>query len=256
MFTPLEQFKIFPYFRIKYNMGILNIDLTITNSTIFMLISLIILIIILSSIILNNNNMLIKNSFFQIVEFSYLKIQDIILDIIGPNFSRYLPFIFSLFFFIFLNNSIGLLPYCFTTTSHIIVTLTFSLTIIIGSTLIGIIKHNIIGFLSLFVPKGLNNGKIKFLIPLIFIIEIISYFFRIISLSVRLSANLLSGHTLLKIIANFGLKFTLFKPYFLLLLPLFFVCGILILEFAVAIIQAYVFTLLTTIYIKDAELLH
>ena len=133
-------------------------------------------------------------------------------------------------------------------------TITMSLTIMIGVTLIGLTKHKL-KFFYLFVPGGLNKGGLKYLIPFIFLIELVSYLIRVISLSVRLSANLISGHSLLKIIANFGLKYTISLPI-LMLLPLGLLSLIYLLEIAVSIIQAYVFTLLTTTYIKDTELLH
>jgi len=117
--------------------------------------------------------------------------------------SRYLPFLLSLFFFILSNNLLGLIPYSFTLTAQIIITITMSLSIIIGVTIIGLLKHKV-KFINLFIPAGLDN--MKFLIPFIFLIEIISYLIRIISLSVRLTANMVSGHTLLNIISYFTMK--------------------------------------------------
>jgi len=204
--------------------------------------------------IISNSNI---KTFFEIL---YIKTEDIIKDILGKSYNRYIPLIYSIFLFILINNVIGLIPYSFTTTSHIIVTLTMSLTIMIGLTLLGLYKHSY-KFFTLFIPNGLNKGFTKYLIPLIFLIELISYLSRIISLSVRLAANLMSGHTLLKIIANTSITaLTSIKSYFLstiiLLLPIFLLCALFILETGVSIIQAYVFTLLTLTYIKDVELLH
>lgn len=250
MRNPLEQFKITPIIRI-YNEWI---DITITNSTIMLLISVLTIIIITSSGF--NNNKIIVNKWERVFELIYKGVQEIVKSIIpGRENEKYIPLIINIFLFILLNNILGLIPYSFTTTSHMAITLTISLTIIIGVTFIGFKKYSI-GFLKIFIPSGLNKGKIKYMIPLIFIIELISYLTRIISLSVRLTANMMSGHTLLKIIANFGLQYTNFYPYFFVIIPLFLLIPVILLELGVAIIQAYVFTMLTASYIKDAELLH
>ena len=248
MYNPLEQFTITPMIRI-YNDWI---DLTITKSTIMLLISVLTKLLITSSY----NNKIIVNKWQRFLELTFKAVQDIVVSILpGKSNEKYIPLIMNIFLFILLNNLIGLIPYSFTTTSHMAITLTLSLSIIIGVTFIGFRKHSI-GFLKLFIPSGLNKGFIKLLIPLIFVIELISYLTRIISLSVRLTANMMSGHTLLKIIANFGLQYTYFYPYFFVLIPLVILIPVVILELGVAIIQAYVFTMLTASYIKDAELLH
>ena len=248
MRSPLEQFLIKPVVRISNQW----VDFTITNSTIYTIIAIIIIIGLYNINI--NTNYILKNRWGSIIETIYLKIEEIGKEMIPGEYKRYIPLIISIFMFILINNVIGLIPYSFTTTAHIIFTLTMSLTIMIGVTIIGITKHKF-KFINLFIPQGLNEGFIKFIIPLIFVIEILSYLIRVISLSVRLTANLMSGHTLLKIIANFGLKYSLSFPI-LLIIPIFLLCAIYILEIGVAIIQAYVFALLTTTYIKDTELLH
>lgn len=251
MYNPLEQFTITPLVRI-YNDWI---DLTITNSTIMLLISVLAILLITSSNALGNNKIIV-NKWERFIELTYKTVQDIVISMLpGKSNEKYIPLIINIFLFILLNNLIGLIPYSFTTTSHMAITLTLSLSIIIGVTFIGFRKHSI-GFFKLFIPSGLNKGFIKILIPLIFVIELISYLTRIISLSVRLTANMMSGHTLLKIIANFGLQYTNFYPYVLVLIPLLILIPVVILELGVAIIQAYVFTMLTASYIKDAELLH
>lgn len=249
MFSPLEQFKIISFLRIFNNW----IDLSITNSTFYLFFSILIILALVGGSTLNNK--LVSNKLNYMFEVLYTKIEDIVSDIIGKKYNHYIPFAISIFLFILFNNIIGLVPYSFTTTSHIIITLTMSLTIIIGITLIGFMRHSL-KFFTLFVPNGLNQGATKFILPLIVFIEIISYISRIISLSIRLTANLTSGHTLLKIIANFGLKYTYFYPYILLILPLIVLSLLFLLEIGVSLIQAYVFTLLTLTYIKDVELLH
>lgn len=249
MYSPLEQFIIRPIIRINNNW----IDITISNITIYIIIAVSILFTIFN-INFKIDNKIIKTKWGYLIEKLYVEIENILKDMLPKDYKKYIPLAIILFLFILTNNLIGLVPYSFTTTAHFIMTITMSLTIMIGVTLIGIFKHKY-KFILLFVPSGLNKGGIKFIIPLIFFIEILSYLIRVISLSVRLSANLISGHTLLKIVANFGLKYTISLPI-LLVFPIALLSAIYLLEIGVAIIQAYVFTLLTTTYIKDTELLH
>lgn len=248
MGSPLEQFTIRPIVRIYGEW----IDMTITNSMLYIVIAISIIIGIIN--INMNNTKVIKNKYGYVIELMYTKIEEIIKEMIPGEYRKYIPLITSIFLFILVNNLIGLIPYSFTTTAHVAMTITMSIAIMVGVTIIGITKHKFM-FIKLFIPQGLNEGMVKLLIPLIFSIEVVSYLIRVISLSVRLTANLMSGHTLLKIIANFGLKYTLFFPI-LLILPVSLISAIYILELGVAIIQAYVFTLLTATYIKDTELLH
>lgn len=245
MYSPLEQFTLLPIFRIYNNW----LDFSITNSTIMAIIGYIVLLSIFT--LWKKNRKIIKNRYEILIEETYKKIEELTKEMLPGLYKKYIPLIINLFLVIMISNVLGLIPYSFTITAQFIVSLTFSLSIIIGVTLLGIFKHKF-KFILLFVPKGLNQGYIKLLIPLIFFIEIVSYLIRIISLSVRLSANLISGHTLLKILASFGYKL----PPIFYLLPVLFLSCIFILEIAVAFIQSYVFTLLTLTYIKDCELLH
>ena len=170
----------------------------------------------------------------------------------GNNKKKYIPILYTLFIFILINNILGLIPYSFTTTSHIIINITMSLSIMIGITLIGFNKYSY-KFFKLFIPSGLSKGPTKYIIPLIFCIEFISYLSRIISLSVRLTANMLSGHILLNLISSYGFK--LFFP-FLFFIPILILLPFILLELGIALIQSYVFTVLTCAYIKDVEQLH
>lgn len=243
--NPLEQFKLKVIYRVhnKY------LDLSLTNSSIIIILSVLIIIILLNN---SNNNKIINNKWEIIIENIYNKIDTMVKEMIGK--SKYLPLIFTLFFFILTNNILGLIPYSFTTTSHLIINLTMSLSIIIGITLIGIYKHSY-KFFNLFIPSGLSKGPTKFLIPLIFLIEFISYLSRIISLSVRLTANMLSGHIMLNLIASFGYKLILFVP-FLFFVPITILFPFILLELGIAFIQSYVFVVLTCAYLKDVEHLH
>jgi F-type H+-transporting ATPase subunit a len=142
---------------------------------------------------------------------------------------------------------IGMLPYSFTVTSHIIVTFFLAAIVFIGVTIIGFIKHGI-KYLELFVPKGVP----VVLLPVIIVIEIISYLSRPVSLSVRLFANMLAGHTMLKVFGGFVISLGLLGGW----LPLGFSVALTGLEILVAFLQAYVFAILTCIYLNDALNLH
>jgi F-type H+-transporting ATPase subunit a len=165
----------------------------------------------------------------------------------------YFPFIYTLFLFILINNLIGLIPYSFSTTAHFILTFSLSFTIVIGATILGFYKHNI-KFFSLFVPAGCPLG----LLPLLVLIEFLSYLTRNISLGLRLAANILSGHMLLNILSGFTYQImTSGFLYFIIgLLPLMFIIAFASLELGIAFIQAQVFIVLTCSYTKDAIELH
>ena len=162
-------------------------------------------------------------------------------------YQSYFPFIFSLFTFVLMCNMIGMLPYSFTVTSHIIVTMIMALFIFIAVTVIGFFKHGA-KYLSIFVPSGVP----MVLLPLITVIEIISYLSRPISLSVRLFANMMAGHTMLKVFGSFVLSLGIVGGW----LPLTFSVALTGLEILVAFLQAYVFAILTCIYLNDALNLH
>ena len=182
-----------------------------------------------------------------IAEMFYTFVAKMISDTAGSKARPYFPFIFSLFMFVLFCNMVGMLPYSFTVTSHIIVTLIMALFIFIAVTIIGFIKHGF-KYLSIFVPSGVP----AVLLPLITIIEIISYLSRPVSLSVRLFANMLAGHTLLKVFAGFVVS----MPFFTGVFPLAFIVALTGLEILIAFLQAYVFAILTCLYINDAYHLH
>jgi ATP synthase subunit 6 len=254
--SPLEQFEILPYISIYSG----KIDLSITNETLIL-----ILLFFATSIIFNScfrpaqGNSI--SSFYAIphkiqalLEIIFKLIVSMIVENVGTKHGQaYFPLIFSIFFFFVNLNMIGLIPYSFTLTSHLIVTITLSLTFFIGLNIICIQTHGI-KFFSLFFPQGTSFALGFLLVP----IEIISYVFKPVSLSIRLFANMMAGHTLLKVIAGFGwtlmsctgLLFLLHYVCLLILIPLF---G---LELGVALIQAFVFTVLTCIYLNDVLHLH
>lgn len=175
---------------------------------------------------------------------------DTIKGILGQNGSQWYPFLMSLFIFIWFNNLLGLLPYSFANMAHIIITGTTSLSIVIGLTFLGL--HTLGSkFIYIFIPSGIPSA----IVPLMFLIEIISYLSRIVSLSVRLSANIAGGHLLLNILASFAAGLFKISPI-LVLLPLVSVSVIFCLEFAVSFIQAFVFTVLTTTYFSQIYIAH
>jgi F-type H+-transporting ATPase subunit a len=165
----------------------------------------------------------------------------------------YFPFIYTLFIFILINNIIGLVPYSFASTSHFILTFSISFTIVLGATILGFQKYGF-RFFSLFVPAGCPLG----LLPLLVLIEFISYLSRNVSLGLRLAANILSGHMLLSILSGFtyNIMNSGFVFFFIGLLPLTFIMAFSGLELAIAFIQAQVFVVLTCSYIKDGLDLH
>ena len=168
-------------------------------------------------------------------------------DTAGSKAKPYFAFIFSLFMFVLFCNMFGMIPYAFTVTSHIIVTFMLASFIFIGVTIIGFIKHGA-GYLKLFVPSGVPIV----LLPLIVVIEIISYLSRPVSLSVRLFANMMAGHTMMKVFGGFVISLGIVGGW----LPLSFSVALTGLEILVAFLQAYVFAILTCIYLNDALNLH
>jgi len=201
----------------------------------------------------NNDSKLIPNKWSISLESSYASLSSMVREQIGYHNEVYLPFIYSLFFFILVGNLISNVPYSFAVTASGVVSIGLSLTIFIGVTILAFYVHGI-KFFSFFVPAGTPLG----LVPLLVLIELLSYSARALSLGVRLFANIVSGHTLLKILSTF--LFKLFNSSILImvlaLLPFTLFAGILALEIGVSLIQAFVFTVLTCSYLKDALELH
>ena len=173
-------------------------------------------------------------------------IDDLLEANIGAAGRKYVPYIFTLFMFILFGNLLGMIPSAFTFTSHIVVTFIMALVVFVFVTILAIVKHGM-RFFSFFVPPGAPKAMWPLLIP----IEIISYLSRPVSLSVRLFANMLAGHTLLKVFAGFIVALGAAG-----VVPLFFVVALTGLEILIAFLQAYVFTILTCLYINDALHLH
>ena len=255
LLTPLEQFQIISLFSVK----IFCFDFSITN---LVLINVIVLLIYSSVVFLfSSDTMYLKESTFFFVpnnwqillETIYDVISQLLFDNINIEGEKYFPFISVLFTFILFSNLVGLIPYSFTVTSHLIVTFTLSLSIFIGVILICLQKYKF-EMLSLFIPSNTSFGLALLLVP----IEFVSYIFKPISLGVRLFANLMAGHTLLKVIVGFSWSMLLLEDFFALvhLVPLLILILLVGLELGVAVIQAYVFTILTCIYLNEGINLH
>ena len=240
--NPMHQFNVY---RIGPEVKIAGIDISFTNSSLFMLLSAGAICIFL--LLGTREKKLIPGKIQLVAEMFYNFIAKMISDTAGSKAKPYFPFIFSLFMFVLLCNMVGMLPYSFTVTSHIIVTLIMALFIFIAVTIIGFLKHGF-KYLSIFVPKGVP----ALLLPLITIIEIISYLSRPVSLSVRLFANMMAGHTMLKVFGGFVISLGVLGGW----LPLSFSVALTGLEILVAFLQAYVFAILTCIYLNDALNLH
>ena len=240
--NPMHQFNVY---KIGPEIKINGIDLSFTNASLFMLISGIFISLFL--LLGTKDKKIVPGKFQLISEMLYNFISKMISDTAGKKAKPYFSFIFSLFIFVLFCNMVGMLPYSFTVTSHIIVTLAFAMFIFIGVTILGFVIHGF-KYLKIFVPSGVP----MVLLPIIMIIEIISYLSRPVSLSVRLFANMVAGHTMLKVFGGFVISLGLVAGW----LPLTFSVALTGLEILVAFLQAYVFAILTCIYLNDALNLH
>ena len=220
-------------------------DVSFTNSSLFMVIAM--AIIPLFYLVAMNRRALVPGRLQSTAELSYEYVANMVRDIVGEGGMKYFPWIFTIFMFILVLNLLGLLPYSFTVTSHIIVTFAFAAMVWLVVTGIGFINHGP-GFLKLFVPSGVP----WWLLPIIVVIELISYLIRPISHSVRLFANMMAGHAMLKVFAGFVIGLGLLGGW----APLVFLVGFTGLELVVAFLQAFIFTVLTCIYLNDAVNMH
>ena len=243
--SPLDQFEVKDLLSLNANL-LGNLHFSLTNIGLYLSIGLFL---ILTYSLLGNNNKIIPNNWSISQETIYATVHSIVINQLNPTKGQlYFPFIYSLFIFILVNNLIGMIPYSFASTSHFILTFSLSFTVVLGATFLGFQKHGL-KFFSLFVPSGCPLA----LLPLLVLIEFISYLSRNVSLGLRLAANILSGHMLLSILSGFTYNImtsgVLF--FFLGLIPLAFIIAFSGLELAIAFIQAQVFVVLACSYIKD-----
>jgi F-type H+-transporting ATPase subunit a len=234
--SPLEQFEIHRW--VPMNIG--GVDASFTNSSFFM-----VLVVLLSTAFLlggMRRGALVPGRWQSMVEVTYEFVASMLSENVGHGSRKFFPFVFSLFVFIIIANLLGMIPFAFTVTSHIIVTFTLALIVILLVTILGFMRNGI-GFLRLFVPKDVPI----YIAPFLVIIEILSYLTRPISLSVRLFANMMAGHTMLKLFGGFVVSLGLLG-----VAPWLFIVALSTLEVGIAMLQAYVFTILTCIYLNDA----
>ncbi len=240
MANPLEQFQIKTI--LDVDLGIANASFT--NSAFFMVLAVAIT---AGFLILGmRERSVVPGRWQSLVELCYEFVANMVRDNVGSDGRKYFPFIFSLFMFFLMGNLLGLLPYSFTFTSHLAVTFGMAMVVFIGTTIIAFAKHGF-KFFGFFLP----HGTPLFVAPLLVPIEILSYFFRPISLALRLFANMTAGHTLLKVFGGFVVAMGVAG-----VVPLAAVVAVTGIELIIAFLQAFVFTILTCIYLNDALHMH
>ncbi len=239
--SPLEQFVIKRLVPADFG----GVDASFTNSATWMVIAMLAVMLLMT--LAMQKRALVPGRWQSIAELSYEFIANMVRENAGEAGKRYFPFIFTLFMFILACNLFGMIPYSFTPTSHIIVTFALAFVVFLGVTIIGFARHGL-HFFSFFVPSGVPAA----LLPLLVVIEVISYLIRPVSLSVRLFANMLAGHTMLKVFAGFVIALGVLGGW----APLAFVVALTGLEILIAFLQAYVFAILTCLYLNDALHLH
>nr|AXR86910.1 ATP synthase F0 subunit 6 [Usnea subfusca] len=251
MRSPLDQFEIRDLLSLDAPI-LANLHLSITNIGLYLTITAAICLAL--SFLTTNYNKVTANNWSISQESLYATIHSIVINQINARGGQvYFPFIYATFLFILMNNLVGMVPYSFASTSHFILTFFISFTVVLGATILGFQKHGL-KFFSLFVPSGCPLG----LLPILVLIEFISYLARNISLGLRLAANITSGHMLLNILSGFAYNIMTsgFIYFFIGLVPLAFIMAFSGLELGIAFIQAQVFVVLTSSYIKDALDLH
>ncbi len=231
---PMHQFEIVRLIPLKFG----GLDASFTNSSLWMVIS----VAVISIRLLSGSRKLVPGRLQSVGELGYEFIANMVRDTMGNEGRKFFPFIFTLFMFVLAPNMLGLVPYSFTVTSHIIVTLALAMTVFIGATIFGFYKHGL-GYLKLFAPDGVP----VVMLPLLVVIEVISYLSRPISLSVRLFANMMAGHTMLKVFGAFVVALG-----WLGVVPLAVMVAFTGLEVLIAFLQAFVFSILSCMYINDA----
>ena len=238
--SPIAQFEIKTLIPLHFG----GVDASLTNAGAFMILTL--LTVTLYLVLGMRHRALVPGRWQSMAEMSYEFIAGLLRDNVGSEGRKYFPFVFTLFMFILFANLLGLLPYAFTTTSHIIVTFVLAMVVFIGVTIVGLVRHGA-KFFGYFVPSGVPVAVLPLMVP----IEIISYLSRPVSLSVRLFANMTAGHTMMKVFAGFIVPLGVFG-----VAPFVVDVALVGFEFLVAFLQAYVFTVLTCLYLHDAIHLH
>ena len=237
---PLQQFAIERIVPLRIG----RLDVSYTNSALLMTVAVILITAL--TVLGTRRKALVPGRWQSIAEMSYEFVADMIDSNVGPEGRKYFPFVFTLFMFILFANLLGLIPYSFTVTSHIIVTFALAAVVFIGVTIIGFARHGL-HFFRFFVPEGVPVVLLVLLVP----IELLSYCIRPFTLSIRLFANMLAGHTMLGIFAGFAAIVGVFAIF-----PIAIDILLIALELLVATLQAYVFAILACLYLNDAIHMH
>ena len=241
MANPLAQFEVHTLVPIEIG----GVDASLTNAGLFMVLAMAAVTVFV--VLGMRHRAVVPGRWQSMAELSYEFIAGMIRDNVGSEGRKYFPFIFSLFMFILFGNLLGLIPYSFTFTSHIAVTFALALMVFIFVTVVGLVRHKL-HFFSYFFPAGVPIWLAPILVP----IEIVSYLSRVVSLSIRLFANMMAGHTMMKVFAGFIIPLGIIGGW----APLAVDVALTGFELLVACLQAYVFTVLTCIYLHDAIHLH
>lgn len=239
--SPLEQFKI----KEIVQLNLFGHDVSLTNSSLFMVLAVMFITTYFAYAF--RNKQLVPGRLQLSGELIYGLITNMLDQNVGPKGKKFIPLIFSLFIFILTCNLFGMLPYSFTVTSHISVTFALAMLVFLLVTLLGFMLHGT-HFLSLFLPQGTP----WWLAPLMILIELFAYLARPVSLSLRLAANMVAGHVLLKVMAGFVVSMAIYAK----ILPIPFIVILIGFEIFVAVLQAYIFTILSCVYLNDAINLH
>jgi len=242
--NPIEQFQLKPIVPLE----IAGVNVSFTNSALMMVSAVVLITAFLTFSV--RSRALVPGRWQSMAEVFYEFIANMLRDNVGPEGRQYFPFVFTLFMFVMIGNVLGLLPFAYTFTSQVIVTFALAVTVFVGVTIIGFARHGL-GFLGLFFPHGAPIASAVVLVP----IEVISYLSRPISLSVRLFANMTAGHIILTILGGFVVSL---GAFFVVpgVVPFAFLGAVAVLEIGIALLQAYVFTALTCIYLHDAIHMH
>ncbi len=246
--SPLDQFDVKPIVPIE----VAGVDVSFTNAALFMGIAVALTVLLFTAGM--RNRAMVPGRAQALAELLYNFIGGMIRDNVGHEGLKYFPFIFSIFMIVLLGNLLGMIPFSFTFTSHIVVTFTLALMVFVVVTVIALVRHGL-HFFSFFMP----HGAPLWLAPLLVPIEVLSYLTRPVSLSIRLFANMMAGHTMMYVFATFTIMLAgAFGAlgYVLGLLPIAVNVALVAFEILVAVLQAYVFTILTCLYLKDAIDLH
>ena len=239
--NPLEQFQI----KRLVPLEVAGVDVSFTNSALWMVGAITVATALM--VIGMRRQALVPGRLQSVAEMLYEFVANMLQENVGRAGMVYFPFIFTLFMFVLFSNLLGMVPYSFTPTSHVVVTFAMAAVVFVGVTVIGFARHGL-RYLKLFAPEGAPIWILPLLVP----IEVMSYFIRPISLSVRLFANMMAGHTMLKVFGGFVVTLGIFAGW----IPLAFLALFTGFEIAIAFIQAFIFSVLTCIYLNDAIKMH